>query len=84
MPSSTYLFAQVANQQLPQDVVEVDLGGPLYGTVGEQCLQRLGGSLQPVVEYGLIGGSQDQGVLKQHSQRIDVDVEGQHYAPGEE
>lgn len=84
MRRSTYLFAQVSNQQLPQDVVEVDLGGPLYGTVGEQCLQRLGGSLQPVVEHGLVGCSQYQGVLKQHSQRVDVDVEGQHYAPGQE
>lgn len=64
--------------------MEVDLGGPFYGAVGEQRLQWLGGPLQSVVQHGLVGCSEHQGVLKQHSQRVDVDVEGQHYAPGKE
>lgn len=79
-----YLFTQVANQQLPQDVVEVDLGGPLNSAVGKHCLQWLRGSLQPIIEHSLVGSPQNQGVLKQHSQRIDVDMERQHYAPGQE
>lgn len=82
--ASTYLFAQVADQQLPKDVVEVDLGGSLHGAVGEQRLQRLRGPLQPVVEHGLVGRPQHQGVLEQHGQGVDVDVEGQHDAPGQE
>lgn len=80
----TNLFAQVSNQQLPQDVMEVDLGGPLHGAVGEQRLQWFRGSLQPVIEHRLIGRPQYQGILKQHGQRVDVDVEGQHDASGEE
>lgn len=84
MQKQTNLFAKVANQQLPQDVVEVDLGGSLYRAVRKQRLQWLRGPLQPVVQYRLIGRSQHQCVLKQHSQRIDVDVEGQHDASGEE
>lgn len=63
--------------------MEVDLGGPLYGAVGEQRLQWLRGSLQPIIENGLIGCPQYQGILKQHSQRVDVDVERQHDASGE-
>ena len=64
--------------------MEVDLGGPLYGAEGEQCLQWLRGSLQPIIEDGLIGSPEYQGVLEQHSQRVDIDVEGQHDASGEE
>lgn len=85
----THLFAQVADQQLPQDVVEVDLGRPLHGAEGEQRLQWLragggGAALQPVVVHRLVGGAQHQRVLEEHGQRVDVDVEGQHDAAGEE
>ncbi|TNN81198.1 hypothetical protein EYF80_008532 [Liparis tanakae] len=51
---------------------------------GEQRFQWLRGALHPVVEHRLIGGPQHQGVLEQHGQRVDVDVERQHDAPGEE
>lgn len=64
--------------------MEVDLGGPLHSAVGEQRFQWLRGALHPIIEHSLIGCPQDQGVLKQHSQRVDVDVERQHDAPGEE
>lgn len=87
MTTNAHLFAQVADQQLPQDVVEVDLGRPLHGAEGEQCLQWLGGggaALQAVIVHRLVGGAQHQRVLEEHGQRIDVDVEGQHDAAGEE
>lgn len=64
--------------------MEVDLGGPLYGAEGEQCFKWLRRALQTIVKHSLVGGPQHQGVLKQHSQGVDVDVEGQHYASGEE
>lgn len=65
-------------------MVEVDLGGPLYGAEWEQRLEWLRGSLHPIIKHSLIGSPQYQGVLEQHSQRVDVDVERQHDASGEE
>lgn len=64
--------------------MEVDLGGSLYSAVRKQRLQWLRGSLQPIIQHSLIGCPQYQGILKQHSQWVDVDVEGQHDASGEE
>lgn len=72
------LLAQIAHQQLPQDVVEVDLGGALHRAEGKEPLGRLAGATQPLIQHSLVGGAQHQGILEEHGQRVDVDVEGQH------
>lgn len=64
--------------------MEVYLGGSFYGAEGEQSLEWLRRSLQPIIQHGLVSGPQYQGVLKQDRQRVNVDVEGQHDSPGEE
>lgn len=65
-------------------MVEVDLGCPLYGTEREQCFKWLRRALQTIIKHSLVGSAQHQGILKKNSQRVDVDVEREHNASGEE
>ncbi|KAF3815999.1 hypothetical protein GH733_016104 [Mirounga leonina] len=78
---------EVPDQQLPQNVVEVDLRGSLHNTVREEHLHLLPSTaprVQGIIEQSVIDSTEDQCVFKQNSQGVDIDVKRQHDPLGQE